>query len=83
MGFTPGVRASEVGVRLLGGDPGQLVREGLPKQSYPEIPTRITTPTASLYTRAWARMRGETLPKGMPVMAGGLYWPTQGFPAGP
>jgi hypothetical protein len=54
--------------------------EGLPRVSYPEIPATITTPTASLYTRAWARMRGERLPKGLPVMAGGLYWPTQGFP---
>ncbi len=54
--------------------------EGLPRLAYPEIPCEITTPTANLYTRAWARLRGKRLPKGMPVMAGGLYWPTQGFP---
>jgi uroporphyrinogen decarboxylase len=54
--------------------------EGLPRKAYPRIPAAITTPTASLYTRAWSRLRGARLPKGLPVMAGGLYWPTQGFP---
>lgn len=54
--------------------------EGLPRKAYPRIPAAITTPTASLYTRAWSRLRGARLPKGLRVMAGGLYWPTQGFP---
>jgi len=40
----------------------------------------ISTPTASLYTPAWLSIGEGRLPKGIAVMAGGLYWPTQGFP---
>jgi uroporphyrinogen-III decarboxylase len=57
---------------------------GLPKKNPAQIPTDYTSPTASLYTKSWTCKnkfvaQGE-YPKGMPLMAGGLYWPTQGFP---
>ena len=80
MAFTPGVRAAKWEFGYWGETLDNWYAEGMPKRAYPEIPLTITTPTASLYTRAWSRMRGERLPRGMPVMAGGLYWPTQGFP---
>jgi len=68
--------------------------EGLPKINYPTIPTNIINTTASLYTTVWSYfLKREKnlfekvykqqdaklkLPTGMPVCAGGLYWPTQG-----
>lgn len=54
--------------------------EGLPKRHYPRISPRICTPTSELYTPAWNSVPRSRLPKGIAVMAGGLYWPTQGFP---
>lgn len=54
-------------------------RQGLPRKRYPEIPAEITTPTSTLYTAAWTCQGTKKLPAGFPVMAGGLYWPTQGF----
>jgi len=56
--------------------------QGLSRSSYPQIETTVSTPTSTLYTYAWSdKGRGRTrLPNGMPVTAGGLYWPTQGFP---
>lgn len=59
---------------------------GLPRNNYPRVWSETTTPTATLYTKAWnykARRTPEGLVRlydGLPVMAGGLYWPTQGFP---
>lgn len=69
--------------------------EGLPKINYPTIPTNIINTTASLYTAVWSHFlkreknlfekiykqkdKKLKLPAGMPVCAGGLYWPTQGF----
>lgn len=53
---------------------------GLPKHNYPKLPLETTTPTSSLYIPAWTCQSKEILPKGIAVMAGGLYWPTQGFP---
>jgi hypothetical protein len=54
--------------------------EGLPKQRYPTISSQISTPTSDLYTPAWNSVAKTKLPKGIAIMAGGLYWPTQGFP---
>ena len=70
--------------------------EGLNKKNYPKIPTNIINTTASLYTAIWTRtwQKSRTLfekiynepdtevklPKGIALMSGGLYWPTQGFP---
>lgn len=62
-----------------GGTINNWYAQGLPRKHYPEIPTRITTPTSTLYTAAWTCQRTDKLPEGFPVMAGGLYWPTQGF----
>jgi len=53
---------------------------GLPRKHYPEMPTEITTPTSTLYVPAWTCDSKTVMPNGLPVMAGGLYWPTQGFP---
>jgi hypothetical protein len=80
MAFTPGVRSVKWEFGYWGETLDNWYAEGLHRGGYPQIPTGFTTPTASLYTRAWAKLRGARLPKGMPVMAGGLYWPTQGFP---
>jgi len=54
--------------------------EGLPKRKYPHLPLKISTPTSSLYNPAWTCQSKKKLPKGIPVMAGGLYWPTHGTP---
>ncbi|MBN1298374.1 MAG: hypothetical protein JW997_01660, partial [Actinobacteria bacterium] len=72
-------------------------KEGLPLVNYPRVPANIVNTTASLYTAVWQRflkrektlyelMFDETeiiaeLPDGIAVCAGGLYWPSQGFPA--
>ena len=68
--------------------------EGLPLNNYPVVPVNIVNSTASLYTAVWRHFLkkdknlfekmfnqpdGVRLPDGMPVCAGGLYWPTQGF----
>jgi uroporphyrinogen decarboxylase len=53
--------------------------QGLPKVEPPKIPSEVTTPTSTLYTAAWTYQDLDRLPAGFPVMAGGLYWPTQGF----
>jgi len=62
-----------------GGTVNNWYQQGLPRHQYPVIPSEITTPTASLYTAAWTCQGGKVLPNGFPVMAGGLYYPTQGF----
>lgn len=70
--------------------------EGLPKKKYPRIPSNVINTTSSLYTAVWIQEwnknknlfekiygipeRDIILPKGIGVMSGGLYWPTQGFP---
>ncbi|MEN8158334.1 MAG: uroporphyrinogen decarboxylase family protein [Bacteroidota bacterium] len=53
---------------------------GLPKKHVPYPNPAITTPTSSLYSKAWTCQGPEVLPNGIAVMAGGLYWPSQGFP---
>ncbi len=58
----------------------QWYNEGLSMNKYPRIPKKISTPTASLYHTSWNRIKGNKLPKGIGVVGGGLYWPTQGFP---
>jgi hypothetical protein len=71
-------------------------REGLPQKHYPVVPSGIVNTTSSLYTPVWVHQWEKTrtsfekvygqperkidLPKGIGVMTGGLYWPTQGFP---
>lgn len=53
--------------------------EGMPKKNYPQIPQKISTPTASLYNPCWNSIKGDKLPAGIAVLGGGLYWPTQSF----
>ncbi len=54
--------------------------QGLPRRRYPPLPAEITTPASSLYIPAWTCRGDGVLPNGIAVMAGALYWPTQGFP---
>ena len=57
--------------------------EGMPKKGYPRLPRpddEGTTPTSHLYSTAWNSVTTGKLPDGIAIMAGGLYWPTQGFP---
>ncbi|TSA33372.1 MAG: hypothetical protein D4R64_14280 [Porphyromonadaceae bacterium] len=54
--------------------------QGLPMKNYPILDPGITTPTSSLYSAAWTCNGIDRLPNGIAVTAGGLYWPTQGFP---
>ncbi len=57
--------------------------DGLPKKQYPQLPQptdRGATPTSHLYSPAWTCVKQDRLPRGIAAMAGGLYWPTQGFP---
>lgn len=55
-------------------------KQGLPMIKFPVPDPIISSPTASLYSRAWTSKGAGTLPKGIAIMAGGAYWPTQGFP---
>lgn len=62
-------------------------KQGLPKKNPAVIPSKFTSPAASLYTKAWTcenkfiHKNGiKGFPGGIAIMAGGLYWPTQGFP---
>jgi uroporphyrinogen decarboxylase len=53
---------------------------GLPKKEYPVFPSRISTPASHYFTPAWQSVKTGKLPKNGVVMAGGLYWPAQGWP---
>ena len=53
---------------------------GLPRHHYPALEETVRTPTSGLMLPAWQTVRGGGLPRGIAVMGGGLYWPTQGFP---
>jgi len=54
--------------------------QGLPQRDTPYPSPEITTPTSSLYSTAWTCQGPDVIPNGIAIMAGGLYWPTQGFP---
>jgi len=53
---------------------------GLPRKHYPVLEETVRTPTSGLMLPAWQTIPGGRLPRGIAVMGGGLYWPTQGFP---
>lgn len=58
-------------------------KNGLPKKEPVAIPDSYTGISSSVYTKSWICEnkyinRGE-YPNGYAIMAGGLYWPTQGF----
>lgn len=81
MNFNPDVAALKWEFGYWGQTINNWYEQGLPKTTYPAIPKTITTPTSTLYSYAWSdKCQGrDRLPSGFPVMAGGLYWPTQGF----
>ena len=66
-----------------GGTMNNWYKQGLPKKNYAQIPTEYTTPSSSIYTKTWLAENKFVVPGEYPVgyviMAGGLYWPTQGF----
>lgn len=78
--FNPWARAPKWEFGYWGATIDRWYSEGLPQNHYPSIPKKIETPTAHLYSIAWNSIPGNGLPKGIAIMAGGLYWPTQGFP---
>jgi len=80
MNFDPEVRSLKWEFGYWGKALNNWYEQGLPRVQYPVVDKRITTPTSSLYNTAWTCGGTEKLPDGIAVMAGGLYWPTQGFP---
>jgi hypothetical protein len=79
MRFNPGVRPPKWEFGYWGETIDNWYAQGLPRRRYPKLSSEVTTPTSSLYVPAWNTVKGH-LPFGIAVMAGGLYWPTQGFP---
>ncbi len=80
MNFNPDVHSIKWEFGYWGKTVNDWYEQGLFKKQYPVLENRITTPTSSLYSPAWTCMGVNRLPNGIAVMAGGLYWPTQGFP---
>lgn len=96
LSFNTNASANKWEFGLWGSTIERWYKEGLPKKKYPRVPTSIINTTASLYTAIWTEewRKGKNLfekvyiepereihlPKGIGVMSGGLYWPTQGFP---
>ncbi len=80
MNFNPDVHSIKWEFGYWGKTINDWYDQGLFRKQYPVLDKRITTPTSSLYSPAWTCMGVNRLPNGIAVMAGGLYWPTQGFP---
>lgn len=80
MNFNPDVHSLKWEFGYWGETIDNWYKSGLPKNGYPVVDKKITTPTSSLYSTAWTCQKSDKLPNGLPVMGGGLYWPTQGFP---
>jgi len=96
MNFNPDVRTLKWEFGFWGENIAQWYREGLPEKYGTNLPTRLTTVSASLYTTVWThewrknrtylekyfgeREQRIPLPKGIAIWGGGLYWPSQGFP---
>lgn len=80
LAFEPGVHAPKWEFGYWGETVDNWYAEGLPKRNYPAVNRSTTTPTASLYAPAWLSIGENRLSRGLAVMAGGLYWPTQAFP---
>lgn len=72
LNFTPDVSPPKWEFGYWGDTINNWYDEGLPKNKYPEIPKKITTPTASLYNPCWNSIRGSRLPVGIAVIGGGL-----------
>ncbi len=58
-------------------------KDGLPKNNFSKIPSEYTSTSSSIYTKSWIAdnkfVKEGSYPQGFVSMAGGLYWPTQGF----
>lgn len=58
-------------------------KSGLPCKNQAVIPNGYTSVSSSIYTKSWTcnnkYLAPGEFPRGYVVMAGGLYWPTQGF----
>jgi len=80
LAFKPGVRSLKWEFGYWGEAVDNWYAQGLPKRNYPTVRRSTTTPTASLYVPAWLSIGEGRLPKGIAVVAGGIYWPTQSFP---
>jgi uroporphyrinogen decarboxylase len=80
LAFEPGVHSPKWEFGYWGETVDRWYAQGLPKANYPTVEESATTPTASLYGPAWRSIGARRLPKGIAVVAGGLYWPTQAFP---
>ena len=80
MNFNPNVHSLKWEFGYWGETIENWYKSGLPKKKYPVLNKIITTPTSSLYIPAWTSQGIDKLPNGIAVTAGGLYWPTQGFP---
>lgn len=79
MRFNPSVPTMKWEFGYWGGTVDRWYEEGLLKKDYPNPDMPVSTPTSSLYLPAWNCLDGR-LSKGTAIMAGGLYWPSQGFP---
>ena len=96
MDFNTDVRSMKWEFGFWGENITQWYAEGLPKKVGTNLPTNLTTVSASLYTTAWThqwrqqrtyleKFYGEReqeipLPPGIAIWGGALYWPSQGFP---
>lgn len=96
MNFNPCAKPNKWEFGFWGETVERWYKNGLPIKKYPRIPVNVINTTSSLYTSIWTFewRKKETLfetvyreperiidlPKGIAVMSGGLYWPTQGFP---
>ncbi len=82
MNFNKDVNSLKWEFGLWGETVNNWYEQGLPEKHYPKINAEISTSQSSLYSFAWSdKCQGrKRLPNGIAVMAGGLYWPTQGFP---
>ncbi|HCT92711.1 MAG TPA: hypothetical protein DF613_15230 [Lachnospiraceae bacterium] len=79
----PDVRSLKWEFGYWGNTLNRWYREGLPRKNWAPIPDKITSVNSSLYTYTWnaenKHVKPGDYPGGYVSMAGGLYWPTQGF----
>lgn len=79
----PNVRSLKWEFGYWGNTLNRWYKEGLPRNNWAPIPKEITTVNSSLYTYTWnaenKHVKPGEYPGGYVSMAGGLYWPTQGF----
>jgi uroporphyrinogen decarboxylase len=80
MAFNTGVHSVKWEFGYWGEVLDRWYESGLPEHHYPDIPEKVNNATDGLYNIAWKSIQGGRLPKGIAVMGGGLYWPTQSFP---